>query len=142
MPPTKAPGDSHNQTEWMARNATKLKVLNQPGFPRPVPKPAHLNYVIKQTDKMGKGLFATRDIKFGELVFAERPLLVVPANCNTSGIVPPAHYNMEQQKRIIMTEWEKNLNIVVEERMTEENRRLSKSFRILISRTAAPRYLG
>ena len=142
MPPTKAPGDSHNQTEWIARSATKLKVLNQPGFPRPVPKPAHLNYVVKQTDKMGKGVFATRDIGFGELVFAERPLLVVPANCNISGIVPPAHYNMEQQKRIVMTEWEKKLNIVVEERMTEEDRKAFKELQNSHTEDGSPPILG
>ena len=126
MPPIKAPGDPHNQTEWITRPATKFKILNLPGFPQPVPEPAQLNYVIKETEKMGKGVFATRHIKFGELVFAERPLLVVPANCNISGLDPPAHYTLEQQKLIVMMEWEKKLEIAVEQRMEEEERKAFK----------------
>jgi hypothetical protein len=143
MPPTKARGDSHNQTQCLTRHATKLKVLNQPGFPQPVPKPAHLNYVVKQTDKMGKGVFATRDIKFGELIFAERPLLVVPANFNVSGIDPNSvHYSMEQHKHMIMAEWEKKLNIVVEERMTEEDRKAFKELQNSHTEDGSPPILG
>lgn len=123
IPPTKVPGDLHNRTEWITRPATKLKILNIPGFPRPVPKPAQFSYIVKKTEKMGKGVFATRPINFGELIFAERPLLVVPANSNIAGVNPPAHYTLEQQKRVVMMEWEKKLEIMVEKRMEEKDRK-------------------
>ena len=126
MPPTRAPGDPHNQTEWITRHATKAKVLSIPGFPHPVPEPAKLSYVVQETEKMGKGVFATRDIKFGELIFAERPLIMIPSNCNILQFNPPAHYTIEQVKRVIMTELEKKLEIVVEQRMKEEDRKAFK----------------
>lgn len=122
IPPTRTPGDPDIQSQWMTRRETKLKVLDIPGFPQPVPKPPKVSHVIKETKKMGKGVFATRDIKFGELVFAERPLLVIPANFNISGVNPPAHYTMEQQQRIIMMEHEKKLEIMFG-RMSEKNQK-------------------
>ena len=126
MPPTRILGDPHNRTEWIARNATMVKVLSTPGFPWPVPKPDRLSYVVKETEKMGKGVFATRNIRFGELIVAERPLIVVPANINILKFDPPVHYTKEQQQRIILMEWEKKLEIVVEERMKEEDRKAFK----------------
>jgi hypothetical protein len=33
---------------------------------------------------MGKGVFATGDIQLGEIIFAERPLLVVPRSLLTT----------------------------------------------------------
>jgi hypothetical protein len=44
----------------------------------PVPKTPQKNYTIKTTPNtsMGKGMFATRDIRAYDLVFAERPILI------------------------------------------------------------------
>ncbi|KAF8963505.1 hypothetical protein BDZ97DRAFT_1820238, partial [Flammula alnicola] len=63
---------------------------------------------------MGIGVFATRDIELGELIFAERPLLVTPRNINTFGPGVPAGYTMEQFQKIVMMEWEKRLEVSVD----------------------------
>ena len=75
------PSDPDGHSEWIVHAPTKSKVLNAPGYPQPVPKlPGNvIPYVVKSTPTMGKGVFATRDIPMGGIVFAERPLLVVPS---------------------------------------------------------------
>ncbi|KAF9474369.1 SET domain-containing protein [Pholiota conissans] len=86
IPPRGSPAavDDSEHTEWVTLEATKPRVFNVPGFPKPVPKP-NANapvYEVRTTPEMGMGVFATRNIKAGELIFAERPLLVVPINAN------------------------------------------------------------
>jgi hypothetical protein len=59
---------------------------------------------------MGQGVFATRDIPLGEIIFAERPLLVSPrsmVNMNLSA------YNMEDYMKIVMFEREQQLEAAV-----------------------------
>jgi len=54
-------------------------VLNTPGYPARIPKPRRLDlYEVRPTPDMGLGLFAKCDIKRGDLILAERPLLVAP----------------------------------------------------------------
>lgn len=66
-------------TEWLVEGLTKRKVLEILAFPQRVPKPTGSPaYTIRQTPDMGLGLFATRNIKVGELILAERPMLVTP----------------------------------------------------------------
>ena len=55
--------------------ATKPKVLNAPGYPARIPEHRPDLYEVKSTPDMGEGVFAKRDIKQGEIIFAERPLL-------------------------------------------------------------------
>ena len=71
---------SHGETKsaWIVNASTKPKVLNATGFPGRIPKPRPDLYEIKSTPDMGEGLFAKHDIKRGEIIFAERPLLVLP----------------------------------------------------------------
>ncbi|KAF8902873.1 hypothetical protein CPB84DRAFT_1678515, partial [Gymnopilus junonius] len=83
IPPRRedVPPDSQGHSEWIVRASTKPKVINHPGFPQALRiingPPA---YEIKETpDTMvGGGVFATRDIKAGKLIFTERPLIVAP----------------------------------------------------------------
>lgn len=50
------------------------------GFPRAMPiASSPLPYRIVPTPSMGKGMFASRDIRAGELIACERPLVVTPA---------------------------------------------------------------
>jgi len=48
------------------------------GYSARVPKPREDLYEVRSTPDMGEGLFAKRDIIRGEIIFAERPLLVLP----------------------------------------------------------------
>ena len=76
IPPTR---DPDGNTECMITATTKQKVVGTPGFPRPLPKVSGPpSYVIRPTPDMGLGCFATRAIQVGDLVFAERPLLISP----------------------------------------------------------------
>ena len=66
------------QSVWIVRPLTKPKVLKTPGYPAPLPKTRDDLYEIKSMPDVGKGVFAKRDISRGEIIFAERPLLVLP----------------------------------------------------------------
>ncbi|KAF4612614.1 hypothetical protein D9613_011828 [Agrocybe pediades] len=116
-------GPAADNTELLLEAPTKQKIVSSPGFLKPVPKPSDpASYAVRSTPDMGLGCFATRAIEAGEIIFAERPLLVVPRSCrlvNSSQIV--ARYGIHQGNLIFMAEWEKVLEVVVA-RMTEENR--------------------
>ena len=58
-------------TGWMKR-----KVLSTPGFPSPIQHPPKIVHEIRQVKGRGLGVFATKDIQAGDLILAERPLLV------------------------------------------------------------------
>ena len=53
-------------------------ILSIPKFPLPMPKPKQTNHQILPTSTMGFGVFATRDLEIGDLILAERPLIVIP----------------------------------------------------------------
>jgi len=80
--------DPDGHIEFISHIKTPIpKHLTQPNAQlMPVPKTPQKNYMIKTTPDMGKGIFATRDIKAYDLVFAERPILI------THNGVPPRIY--------------------------------------------------
>jgi len=61
----------------------------------------------------GLGLFATHDIKFGDLIFSERPLLVTPSVGLYSGGQLPKGYTLQQVQRVWIYEYEKVLEKLV-----------------------------
>jgi hypothetical protein len=80
-----APKTSHgsplrnDHTECIFRGGKALKtVFSTPKFPLPMPTPNGDTYEILPTPNTGLGIFASRDIKMGDLVLSERPLIVVP----------------------------------------------------------------
>ncbi|KAF9538636.1 SET domain-containing protein [Agrocybe pediades] len=75
-----APSDPDGNSIFAGQANTAKRILDTPGFPQPVPKPAGgaPTCEVRQTKNMGLGVFATRVINEGELVLAERPLLVAP----------------------------------------------------------------
>jgi hypothetical protein len=113
-----APRDPDGYSEWIVHGPTKAKVINSPGYPQPLPKPKASDgiqpaYVIKPTPNMGLGVFATRDIKMDELIFAERPLLVSPRSNTGFSIENLQQYDLKTQMAIAMMEWEKTLEAAV-----------------------------
>jgi hypothetical protein len=70
---------------WIVNASTKPKVLNATGYPARIPSTRPDLYEFRSTSDMGEGLFAKHDIKRGEIIFAERPLLVIPELMNFSG---------------------------------------------------------
>ncbi|KAF4612720.1 hypothetical protein D9613_011817 [Agrocybe pediades] len=122
MPPNP---DGHST--WIVRGVTKAKVLNRPGYPKVVPKPSGPPaYEVRSTPDMGMGVFATRDIAAGELILAERPLLVAPRDIgmmvDPSKLMLREKYSPDEFKQITMMECEKLLEFVVHRYMEPEHR--------------------
>jgi hypothetical protein len=89
----------------------KRAVLKTPGFPQPLVQPHEVGFCIKETPGMGFGMFAARDLEMGDLILSERPLIMTP-----HGIPPivskPIGCTDQEYYRIIMAEWERNLQLV------------------------------
>ncbi|KAF8886420.1 hypothetical protein CPB84DRAFT_1787544 [Gymnopilus junonius] len=130
------PDDPDGHSEWIVIGPTKAKVLNHPQYPKPVPKPIPAEgadgpaFEIRDTPDtaMSKGLFALRDIKVGQLIFAERPLLVSPRNIGLLGAtyIPEGRSrDMNTIQAVAMYEWEKQLEVAVG-RMSKENQKAFK----------------
>lgn len=99
--------DDEIECEWIVNGSTKAKVFNAPGYPARIPKPRRPDlYQILLTPNMGQGLFAKHDLKRGDLILAERPLIVAPrALLRLTGNLPE-HYTLQQTMQISKTEFE------------------------------------
>ncbi|KAF9532797.1 hypothetical protein CPB83DRAFT_846383 [Crepidotus variabilis] len=107
------PADDDGTTEWLIRGGrTKSNIFHTPGYPAPVPKARLPNMVIvKETAEMGMGLFATCDIKRGELVFAERPLLVSPCFIPEQDFPHLTDEADERERQLFRAEFESYLKL-------------------------------
>lgn len=95
--------------------------LKYPGFPRTLPRPKlPIPYVVKKAPKMGLGLYAARDIKAGELIIAERPLVLAPILMRSSRYAFNPATMTEHQKQLLLAEKEQELGLVFG-RLTPEN---------------------
>ncbi|KAL1713307.1 hypothetical protein EV715DRAFT_277359 [Schizophyllum commune] len=63
-------------SEIMLDAATKRKLYAQKDFPKPLTQPASPAHRISPAEKKGLGMFATRALSAGDLILAERPLMV------------------------------------------------------------------
>ena len=113
------PCDPDGHSEWLVRGLMMNIVLNAPGYPQPVTKaPGNVkSYIVKLTATMGKGVFATRDIPIGEIIFAERPLVVTPHGV----LVPPCERHVAKCTKMALFHQEKQLEVAVE-KMDPERR--------------------
>jgi hypothetical protein len=69
----------NERAECMLRGGPDMNaVFSISNFPLPMPRPKEINYQILSTPTMGFGMFATCDLKIGDLILAERPLLFIP----------------------------------------------------------------
>ncbi|KAF9474368.1 SET domain-containing protein [Pholiota conissans] len=67
--------------ELLTTEATKTRILNAPGFPKPVPRlyaGQSPLYEVNMTPEWRLDIFATRKIKAGEIVLTERPIFGGP----------------------------------------------------------------
>lgn len=87
--------DGH--AECMCTGWFKRKVMSTPGFPSPIVHPPRITFAVRETKGRGFGMFATEDIEAGDLIVAERPL-VVKMIWNLSGVRDES-LNQEQQLR-------------------------------------------
>jgi hypothetical protein len=81
--PTEQRNDEWTECIFMGPQVMR-HILSLQGFPKPVPKPPHIRHKIAPSsfnpcddlNTAGLGMFATVDLEFGDLILAERPLLL------------------------------------------------------------------
>ncbi|KAF8987484.1 hypothetical protein BDQ17DRAFT_1548136 [Cyathus striatus] len=88
---TRIPGliDTHETAECIFYHRTHKAVVNLPEYPRSPAPPDHswAPYEIRKAgSEKGLGIFAKRALKVGDLIVAERPLLVIPMSPNLDGV--------------------------------------------------------
>ena len=117
--------DDDGSTEWVIRESiAEGRVLSSPGYPARIPKPRLPDlYEVRTTPDMGQGVFAKNNIKRGEIIFSERPLLVAP-NWVMAKDPKIDLFTTEQRQKILRFEEEKSLEFAVQQRMNENNKAL------------------
>ena len=124
-----SPPDGH--TIWLAYKPTLERILGSSPVFKPIPKPKYSKapFAVKASANKGLGLFATRNIGAGELLFSERPLLVVPSS--NAGIAV-THYarvkdlDVEDQLKFGVEEWETHLQRAVNAMLPENKEEFMK----------------
>jgi len=121
--------DGDGFTEWViGESNAEGRVLSSPGYPARKPKPRLPDfYEVRATPDMGQGVFAKHDIKHGELIFSERPLLVAPNWVSPKDLKNLSLVSPAQWKEIMSLEKEKCLEYAVQQRMSESNKELYMS---------------
>ncbi|KAJ7575609.1 hypothetical protein C8J56DRAFT_838010, partial [Mycena floridula] len=107
------PNRSDGFTQCFITGYTKNAVLDYPGFPAAVPQPVTPAHKIVQTATKGLGVFTTRKVLVGELLFAERPLLITPQGLWVSDDVRSADNTKDRLHQIALDEREKRLEILL-----------------------------
>lgn len=64
------------EAECMCTGWFKRTVVSTPGFPSPIIHPKKVVYEVRKANGRGMGVFATENIEAGDLIVAERPLVV------------------------------------------------------------------
>jgi hypothetical protein len=86
----------------------KKQILGTPGYPQHLLTPkGKTPYVVSKTAR-GLAMFAALPLEMGDLIVAERPIMVAPAASHVA-LAFPKHFTEEQKKQAIMFEWEKTL---------------------------------
>ncbi|EDR10226.1 uncharacterized protein LACBIDRAFT_316886 [Laccaria bicolor S238N-H82] len=115
--------EPNNWTECILAGPVKRRILSTPGFPRSVEKTAggKVNHRVRASPFGGLGVFATRPIRTGDLIVAERPLLISPRGFEMR--VESKGLTQAERIQVTMQEWEERLDVAVK-RMTDENRKV------------------
>ncbi|KAJ7581994.1 hypothetical protein C8J56DRAFT_1100246 [Mycena floridula] len=117
LPPYEHPNLPNREdgfTQCFISGYIKKIALNYPGFPAAVPRPTSPAFRIMETESKGLGVFTTRKVLAGELLLAERPLLITP--CALYSRDPTTYksgYTNAQMSQIAWDEREKELEILI-----------------------------
>ena len=124
-----APEHPDGHTQCMLMGTTEAQIVRSPLYlTQPIPKVAVGTVIIKTASEgAGLGMFAGRDIKFGEFIVAERPLLMHPADfLYNPGAAGVHYYTYEQHMAIMRHEIEIGLEVALG-RMSDQNQAAYKS---------------
>ncbi|EEB94645.1 hypothetical protein MPER_06507, partial [Moniliophthora perniciosa FA553] len=111
--------DPDGWTECYITARAKRKILKTPGFPEPLPRPTQPDcFRVVDLPGKGRGIIATKDIKWGDLILAERALIIFPAGFPSAGYLKgsiseiPKHFTIAQRRQAIMMNIERDLDIM------------------------------
>jgi len=105
------PNDPDGHAECIITSDDEKRLFDCPMFLTDrVPQEKPNTIIIKESSTGGLGMFAARDITYGELLFAERPLLVGPA-MQVSHFYPRDGYTFEDHLKIRSFEREQQLEM-------------------------------
>ncbi|KAF5365329.1 hypothetical protein D9758_005412 [Tetrapyrgos nigripes] len=111
------------RSECYVSGRAKRAIVNFPGFPSSLPRPTNgANcWRVENSPGKGMGVFANCDMKQGDLIMAERPLLVIPAMMEPM-IPMTMHTTPEQMRQLVLLQQEKTMEMLVG-RLTEEDQK-------------------
>ncbi|KAK7032043.1 hypothetical protein VNI00_013411 [Paramarasmius palmivorus] len=99
--------------ECLVNGLTKRKIVNTPSYPEPLPRPTQSDcYRVQDIPGKGRGLVATKDIKWGDLILAERAFIIIPAAMPTSIGTIPSHFTEAQRQQVSLLEMEKMMEMI------------------------------
>ncbi|KAK7460844.1 hypothetical protein VKT23_008775 [Stygiomarasmius scandens] len=115
--------------ECFITGRAKRAIVSVPGFPEALPRtdPSRPKpYTIVESTGKGMGMFAARDIEWGELIVAERPMLVIPVAFPYEGAaVTPANFTTDHIQQLHLNQTEKVMEMLLS-RMPKENQEAYK----------------
>jgi hypothetical protein len=108
--PAQTPGTvfkhAADASECYINEKLATRLTQTPGFPLRIPVPESPFIRVSRTASRGFGVFATRSMRPGEIIHAERPIIVSPSIISTptpSSLSLPEQYNaVSRERRIIM----------------------------------------
>lgn len=102
-------------TECYISGYLKRKIASTPGVGAALPVPPEKVYRISEASGKGLGMYATQDIRAGDLIVAERPLLIAPRSVSTArdGEIPE-HLTMHQIHQVVIHDTEQVYSVLLE----------------------------
>ncbi|KAJ7199506.1 hypothetical protein B0H12DRAFT_1081385 [Mycena haematopus] len=109
--------DDEPTTECLFIRGSKEVVMNIPGFPQPLVHPATPAFRLDTVPGKGMGAYSTRDLKTGDLILCERPLII-----SARGVPVPRMPNFtdEMYFQHSLNVFEKHCAIVVDRMRPED----------------------
>ncbi|KAG7094820.1 hypothetical protein E1B28_005633 [Marasmius oreades] len=98
-------------TECLVTPAIKREILSTPGYPKPLNRPPGKRHHITQSPNGGLGVFATVDLKVGDLIFSERAIIISSPKIYQPPNLP-AHFTTFQIHQAALCQKEKEIEIV------------------------------
>ncbi|KAJ8080141.1 hypothetical protein PM082_016969 [Marasmius tenuissimus] len=121
---TKQPTVSNYPDGWtqcLISPAAKRAIVNTPGFPQRIQRPPEIRHRIAPTSDRGVGVFAKVDLKAGDLIFSERPMLIAtPTVPMPHPSQVPSYFTQQQVMQVGLQQAEKQLEMVFSRFLEEQ----------------------
>jgi len=100
-------------THCLISPSAKHAIVNTPGFPQRIVRPPEIRHRIAPAPGRGLGIFAKVDMKAGDLVFSERPLIIATPTVHTPHPSQvPSYFTQNQIIQVGLQQAEKQLEII------------------------------